>query len=323
MTAAVTGANGHIGNNLCRELIKNGYKVKALVRNHIESLKDIDITFVKGDVLYQQSLSDLIKDADVVFHLAAVISINGNQKHLIEKINIEGTKNISDLCLEHNKRLIHFSSVHALNQYPLNMPLTEDNPLADENAYIYDRTKAAGERIILNACKKGLNATILNPTSVIGIHDYKPSYLGQAVLKIAKGKLPALIPGGFDWVDVRDIVHGAISAIDKGKASERYLLSGHWKSLEDLATEINIHTGRKNPIKVSEFTAKIGLPFIHIFSKITGQDPLYTKESLDILKNSNKNISSLKAEQDLGYNPRPFSETVKDTINWFKQNGKI
>ena len=101
------------------------------------------------------------------------------------------------------------------------MSLTEENTLADENAYIYDRTKAAGERIILNACKKGLNATILNPTSVIGIHDYKPSFLGEAVLKIATGKLPALIPGGFDLVDVRDIVQGAVSAIDKGKAGER------------------------------------------------------------------------------------------------------
>ena len=323
MTAAVTGANGHIGNNLCRELIKNGYNVKALVRDDIESLKDVDVVFVKGNIINKKGLWGLIKNADVIFHLAAVISINGNQKHLIESVNVNGTKNISELCLEQNKRLIHFSSVHALNQYPLNMPLTEKNPFADENAYIYDRTKAAGERIVLNACKKGLNATILNPTSVLGVRDYKPSYLGQAILKIARGKLPALIPGGFDWVDVKDIVQTAVSTIDKGKPGERYLLSGHWKSLEDLATEINLHTGRKNPIKISEITAKIGLPFIRIFSKLTGQAPLYTSESLEILKNSNKHISSLKAEKELGYKASSFSETVADTINWFKQNGKI
>lgn len=324
MTVAVTGASGHIGNNLCKELLKKGYKVKALVHKDINALQGLDIEIIKGDVLNKKSLMQLTENADILFHLAAIISINGIKKDFVEKINIEGTRNITEVCAEkRNIRLIHFSSVHALSQYPLNEALTEKNPLAGEDAHIYDRTKAEAERIVLSAVKKGLDAIILNPTSVIGINDFKPSYLGQAVVRIAKGKLPALIPGGFDWVDVRDVAKGAISAISKGRTGERYLLSGHWRTFEDLATEINKHTGRKNPIKISAFSAKIGLPFIFAFSKITGQHPLYTKASLDILKNSNKNVSCLKAERELGYTARHFSDTVKDTVNWFKQNKMI
>ncbi len=324
MTAAVTGANGHIGNNLCRELLNRGYKVKALVRNDIKALKELDIEVVKGEITNKNSLSKLFKDVDYVFHLAAIITIDGKDRNLIEKVNVQGTRIVAELCSEYKiKRLIHFSSVHALNQYPLNKVLTEENTPADKKAYIYDRTKAEGERIILNACKNGLNAVILNPTSVTGINDFKPSYLGQAFIKIASGKLPALIPGGFDWVDVRDVVNAAISAIVNGRAGERYLLSGHWRSLEDLTTEINKYTDQKNPVKIPSFIAKIGVPFIYAYSKFTGQEPLYTKESLDILKYSNKNVSHLKAEQELGYTVRPFSETIKNTVDWFKQNNKI
>ena len=324
MTAAVTGASGHIGNNLCRELLKQGIKVKALVREDIRALQGLDIEFVKGEVSDKESLRELIKNSDVVFHLAAVISINGIKKDYIHKINVEGTRNVVEICSEQKKiRLIHFSSIHALIQYPLNKPLTEKNPLAGKDAYIYDKTKAEAERIVLSAVKKGLDAVIVNPTSVIGINDFKPSFLGQAVIKIAKGRLPALIPGGFDWVDVRDVAEGAISAFKTGKTGERYLLSGNWKSLECLAKEINKHTGRKNPIKISSFIAKIGLPFIYIYSKLTGEIPLYTNESLNILKYSNKEISSKKAENELGYTSRSFSDTIKDTVKGFMQNNKI
>ncbi len=324
MTAAVTGANGHIGNNLCRELLKQGYNVKVLIRNDSDALKGLDLELIKGDVTDKESLQKLIEGADVVFHLAAIISINRRQKHLLPAINIEGTRNISEICLENNvKRFIHFSSVHALNQYPLDKPLTEENPLAGNNTYAYDRSKAEAEKIILNACEKGLNAIILNPTSVIGVNDYKPSLLGQAVLKIANGKLPALIPGGFDWVDVRDVVQGSISVIKKGRAGERYLLSGHWRTMKDLSSEINKYTGRKNPIKIPTFSAKIGLPFIRLYGKIKNEAPLYTNESLNILKYSNKNVSHSKAAEELDYTTHPFSETIKDTVEWFKKNGMI
>lgn len=324
MKAAVTGASGHIGNNICRRLLEEGIQVKALVRNDQRSLEGLNVELVKGDLLDDESLRRLLRDVDVVFHLAAVISIKGNSKGTLNDVNVEGTKRLANLCLnEQIKRFIHFSSIHALNQYPLDTVLTEENALVNHNAFAYDRSKSNAEKVILDLCEKGLNAVILNPTSVIGVHDYKPSLIGQAFLRIAGGKLPALIPGGSDWVDVRDVCQGAISAINKGRKGERYLLSGHWFSIEDLAEEIGKHSKKKKPVKVSTTLAKLGLPFMSLYSKLSKTHPLYTKESLEILASSNKNISSQKAETELAYVKRPFSETIEDTFNWFKNNQMI
>lgn len=326
MTAAVTGATGHIGNNLCKELIKNGFHVKALVRSDRSALEDIrDKTeIIIGDVTDKESLNNLTKDTDIVFHLAAVISIQGNSKKYLQKINVEGTRNIVSASVKNKvKRFIHFSSIHALQQKPLNEILTEKNGLVQKKGHAYDLSKADAERIVLKACKEGLDAVILNPTSVIGVNDFKPSLLGQAIIKIASGKLPALIPGGFDWVDVQDIVQASVNAIDKGKKGERYLLSGHWYDLKQLASEINKHTNNNNPIKIPGFLAKIGLPFIYIYSKITGRSQLYTNESLNILVESNKLISSKKAENDLNYRKTPFPETVKKAVQWYYDNNFI
>ncbi len=324
MTAAVTGASGHIGNNLCRELIKQGFKVKALIHNDKKAVKGLELEIITGSLSDKNDLKKLTENADIVFHLAAIISIQGNSKGILKRVNVEGTKNLIEASLEQGvKRFIHFSSIHALNQYPLNKELNEKNNLVEENAYAYDLSKAEAEKIVLDAEKKGLDAVILNPTSVIGINDYKPSLLGQAFIKIANGKLPALIPGGFDWVDVCDVVRAAVSAIDKGKTGERYLLSGNWHSLEELSSEINKHTKRKNPVKISSLIAKIGIPFIYIYSKIIGTTPLYTNESLNILAKSNKNVSSKKAVKELDYTVKPFPETIKDTFEWYKDKSLI
>ena len=152
MTAAVTGASGHIGNNLCRELIKKGIKTKALARVDIIALQELNIDIIKGDITNKESLYKLIEDVDVVFHLAAVISIEGNSKGFLNDNNVIGTRNLIEVCQEKQiKRFIHFSSIHALSQYPLNEELTEKNSLAGQDSYAYDQSKSAAERIVLEA----------------------------------------------------------------------------------------------------------------------------------------------------------------------------
>ena len=100
----------------------------------------------------------------------------------------------------------------------------------------YGLSKVAGEKELLNGIESGLDAIIISPTAIIGPHDYKPSHFGQALLRLANGELPALVGGGFDWVDVRDVVQGAISAEGRARTGTKYILSGHWVSLRDLAT---------------------------------------------------------------------------------------
>ncbi|MEZ5084208.1 MAG: hypothetical protein R2750_12300 [Bacteroidales bacterium] len=133
-----------------------------------------------------------------------------------------------------------------------------------------------------------------------------------------------LVQGGYNFVDVRDVADGAILAAEKGRAGERYILGGKWMSLKDLSLLVSEISGLKTPTKVvSPIVARIGLPFIQLWSVITSQHPLYTSASIDILRDSSRNISHDKAANELGYDPRPLSNTLFDTFDWFKKQRLI
>ena len=164
---------------------------------------------------------------------------------------------------------------------------------------------------------------IIYPTAVFGPHDYQPSFFGEALISIARRKLPALVTGGFDWVDVRDVVAGAMLAQEKAPAGSRYLLSGHWVSMNDIAAMIEEITGMSTGRPVCPlWLAHVGAPFIGAISRLNGKRPLYTDVSLRALK-SNRKISHERATREFGYQPRPFRETLVDTLQWFAANGKL
>lgn len=322
MKIAVTGASGHVGVNLCRQLIAEGHQVKALVHEHKTSIEDLE--FVQGSLQEKDSLRSLVSDCEIVFHLAAIISIAGKKDELI-KTNVEGTQNLLEVIKESNiRRLVHFSSIHALSHFPLDKPMDETRPLVEESPMYYEITKSRGENLVHQAVREGLDAVIINPTAIMGPFDFKPSLLGQVLIKLYKGTLPALVPGGYNWVDVRDVVQGAIAAMEHGRTGERYILSGHWKTVEELALLFEKVTGRKTTrFKIPMFFAKAGVPFITAYAKLTDQDPLYTYDSLRTLLEVNTRISHEKATKELGYKPRSLEQTIKDTITWYQANGYL
>ncbi|MDH4218641.1 MAG: NAD-dependent epimerase/dehydratase family protein [Candidatus Aminicenantes bacterium] len=323
MKIAVTGASGHIGVNLCRELVKKGHAIKALVHKNTRSLQGIPLETVQGDLKDPASLFALVKDADAVFHLGAVISIRGNRTGELFDINVEGTRKILEASQKESvKRFIHFSSIHALDHSPYNQELDENRPLAIRDKMAYSRSKALAEDIVINASNQGLDTVILSPTAVIGPFDYAPSLMGRAILLMATGKLPALVPGGYDWVDVRDVVSSTLTALEKGRKGERYLLSGHWRTLEQISKLVSdIIDLRPQRFTCPNWLARLGLPFIKLYCSVYDKDPLYTRDSLYTLRTSHRNISHEKATKELGFKPRPFEETLKDTLDWFQNQG--
>jgi dihydroflavonol-4-reductase len=324
MKIAVTGANGHIGANLCRSLLAEGHQVKALVHHNANSLKGLNLEIVHGSLGDLNALRSLCKDTEIVFHLAAMISIDGQKNKLLE-VNVEGTKNLIKVIQENGvRRLIHFSSIHALSHFPLDQPMDETRPLVMEGPTWYEITKSKAEKIVLDATKKGLDAVVINPTAVVGPNDFKPSLVGTVLIRLYNKSLPALVPGGYNWVDVRDIVQGAIAAMDNARRGERYILGGKWVSVLDLAAIVSKVMGvRVNKFMIPTQVAKIGVPFIKAYAKITKQEPLYTFESLRTLRDVNKMISYEKASTELGYSSRDFEITIRDTMDWYKLNGYI
>ncbi|UCE21667.1 MAG: NAD-dependent epimerase/dehydratase family protein [Candidatus Aminicenantes bacterium] len=323
MKIAVTGASGHIGVNLCQELVKHGHSVKALIHKNDCGIKELPLECVPGDLLDASSLSRLVRGVEVVFHLAAVISIQvRNKKELFEK-NVRGTENVVEAALKEGvPRLIHFSSIHALVQEPFEGVLDEGRSLALKDNVDYSRSKALSELVVQEAVKDGLDAVILNPTATIGPLDYAPSLLGKALILIYRGKIPALISGGYDWVDVRDVVKAAIVSVEKGEKGERYILSGHWKTLCELAElTYEISGKRYKKLTCSPGLARVGLPFLKLYCRLNSSQPLYTKDSLRILQTSHSQVSCEKARKRFGFNPRPMEETLRDTFDWYRTNG--
>jgi dihydroflavonol-4-reductase len=238
---------------------------------------------------------------------------------------MEGTRNMVNAAVENKvKKFIHFSSIHAFQQHPHDSELDEHRPLVTTTGFAYDRSKAEGERIVRDASKNGLDAVILNPTAILGPDDPEPSLTGKAILQLYYRKVPSLVPGGYDWVDVRDVVQGAISAMERGRKGEKYLLSGAYCSLPDLSKLISTIGKVKTPgIVVPFWLAHAGLPFVTGYSKISGTEPLYTRESLVIIKEGSKRITNEKARKELGFAPRPLATTITDFISYFKQNNLI
>ncbi|HEY7954220.1 MAG TPA: NAD-dependent epimerase/dehydratase family protein, partial [Polyangia bacterium] len=185
MKVVVTGAAGHIGGNLTRALIARGERPRVLVRSDRRALDGLDVEVVDGDVRDRASLERAFDGAERVFHLAAHISISPGEEELVEAINVRGVKNVVEACLARGvKRLIHFSSIHALASEPTGTPVDESRPLAADSPLTYDRSKAGGEREVRAGIERGLDAVVVNPTGVIGPHDYRPSRMGEVFLSL-------------------------------------------------------------------------------------------------------------------------------------------
>jgi len=327
MRVAVTGATGHLGANVVRDLLAHGFGVRAVCHpsSKMDALEGLDVEIAHADVLQPESLLAAFQDADAVVHLAAMISIIGDPNGTVMRTNVEGARNVARACLDNCvSKLVHISSIHALKSSPRDKRIDESSSPADHGCSAYDRSKAAGEREILAATEDGLDATILNPTGILGPHDYAGSLSGQMLRSLFQGRLPALIEAGFDWVDARDVASVIRTSLRYGQPGERYVISGRWASFKRLAELCEaVSATPALRLVLPLWAAFVGLPFLRLQSRITGVRPLYSYESLMILRNSNKNYMAEKAHRDFAFIPRPLRETINDTHDWNAELGLL
>lgn len=319
----VTGASGHIGANLVRALIQRGYQVRAMVRQTDRALKGLPVETVDADILNPESLRSAFKGSQVVYHLAACISIRDDEWDKLQTINVDGTSNVIEACqLESVPVLVHFSSIHALDQHPLDVPVDEARPLLvgqPGRGQDYDLSKAEADRRVRAVDSATLATRLIYPTAVIGPGDFRGSLMGEVIRKLSSGRLPALVAGGFDWVDVRDVAQGAIDAAEKGAAGDRYLLSGHYRSMRQFAEVVSGLSGVPAP----RFTSPIWLartfsPLMSAWASLTKESPLYTRASLTALQ-GNPQVSHRHAATKLSYQPRRFQDTVRDALEFYAE----
>jgi dihydroflavonol-4-reductase len=322
---AVTGAAGHIGGNLVRALLEEGRRVRCLVRKDRRALEGLDVEMVEGDIFDPGALDRLLEGVGTLFHLAGRISIVPGEADLVHRTNVEGVRAIVEACTRARiDRLVHTSSIHAFDTHPNDAVIDERRALALGPGHMpYDRSKAGGQTVVLEAVTRGLDAVIVNPGAVVGPCDFKVSRMGEVFLDICLSRLPVLIDGGYNWVDARDVAAGAIAAEKKGRTGESYLLTGHWVHIVELSAMIARLTGWKTPMMATPlWLAGIASYFSLAAAALTGKTPKFTPGAIRSVQ-MHRFISHAKAARELGYSPRPFEETVRDTLEWFQEAGML
>jgi dihydroflavonol-4-reductase len=321
----VTGASGHVGANVVRQLLAAGRKVRVLVHRETKALAGLPIERAEGDVLDVDAMIRAFQGAHTVMHLAAVISIAGDHDGRVERVNVTGAGNAARAARKAGvKKFVHCSSVHAFDLHGSGGRIDETTARSTRpDAYDYDRSKLRGEQAVRAEIEQGLDAVIVNPTGIMGPYDFGPSRLGRVLLDLYHRKLPALVDGGFDFVDVRDVAKAVISAETNGRTGENYLLGGAYTTVPRLAQIAYGVTGVRPPrIVTPRWVAKLGVPFAMAYGKLTRSEPLYTYESLDTLGEA-RTIDCSKAKRELGHAPRPIEETVRDAYAWFVEAGVL
>lgn len=315
MRAVITGASGHVGNALTRELLRDGHQVVAIVHSDTRPLAGLPVDLRRLDVTDREAVASACAGADVVFHAAARISLEAEVDAKAEEVNVEGTRNVVAACRAGvGARLVHFSTAHAL---------AGDDLREDGAAMVYERSKADAERLVLEAARDGLDAVVVSPCAVIGPWDFKPSHIGKVLLMMARGLLVATVDGGQSWVDVRDVARTAVAAAARGERGARYVASGHWASMPHMFTRAARAAGVPPPrFAFPARWARAAAPLAERVASALRAPPLVTRASMAALLDEEPRYD-LRARAELGVQPRPLDETLADTFTFFADAGML
>lgn len=329
----VTGANGHLGNTICKALIKEKKKVRGLIlsTDSAQMLLDLGVDVIFGDVTQIDTLYPLfdIKGKNIstinVIHTAGIVSIATKKTPLLELVNVTGTKHMIELSIKHQvNRFIYVSSVHAIPERPHDQVISETTQFSADLVHgAYSKTKAEATQMVLDATLKGLNGIVVHPSGIIGPNDYGKTNMTMMIEDYMNGKLTSRVEGAYDFVDVRDVSLGILGALNQGDVGACYILSGHHTELSHLFKLLKELSGKKRLIHVLPFWfAKLTIPLAELYYKLKKQSPIYSKYSLYTLK-TNAHFSHEKAIKTFDYKIRPLKETLKDTITWLDTEKRL
>ena len=329
----VTGAAGFLGGTICRQLIDRGDKVRAFVLPNDKAMKYVpkEAEIVEGDLCDMDSLRRFFTVPEgtetIVLHIASIVTVDPDYNQKVMDVNVGGTENIIQLCLEHKecKKLVYCSSTGAIPELPKGQEIKEVEYLdADKVVGCYSQSKALATQAVLDAVRdKGLHACVVHPSGILGPEDFAVGETTKTVVQIINGEMPMGIDGSFNLCDVRDLAQGTILAADKGKDGNCYILGNKEVSFKDFSKLLMEESGCKPikfflPIKIANFIASL----LEKRAKKTGKKPLMTTFSVYNLARNNV-FDCSKAENELGYKPRSYKETIRDEVLWLKAAGKI
>ena len=324
MTTFVTGATGYIGSAVVRQLLDKGKTVRCLVRetSSLKNLAGLDVEPVYGDIRDMDSLSRALDGCDNVYHLAAVYANWLPDAGLMYQVNEEGTRNLLATCKTAGvNKIVYCSSVAALGAH-------SKNP-ADESAAFnlnstkdhYYISKYRAEQVALEYVRRGLPVVIVNPANPIGPGDLAPTPTGALIISILKGKLPGYVDGGINLIDLTDCARAIVTAMEKGKVGEKYVLGNRNVSIKEYFDLIVKVAGRgKSPfIKLPRWAAVFSGYGYQLLARVSGKPPI-TSASWVRVGSHYSWWDCSKAREHLGLGQRPLEESIAEAVKWFEEN---
>ncbi len=328
-TYLVTGASGFLGRAVLAELEKKGAPVRALVIKNDPLAAELpeDVSVVYGDVCDDGSLEHFFSGADertCVIHCAGIVSVASHPGERIYRVNVGGTNNILRHCEKAGVgKLIYVSSVHAIPEKPKGTEITEDAVFSPDAVQgDYAKSKAIATSLVFEASDRGLNASVVFPSGIIGPGDVGKGSITHMLLSFLAGKLPVAVKGGYDFVDVRDVAAGIVSCAEQGQPGHGYILSGEYATIRDILNAAKETLEIKRT--VSFFPIRLAKLIAPLYEKrsLQKKQPLYfTPYSIAVL-DSNGRFDRSAAAAALGYAPRSLQSSIRDMVIWLKETGK-
>lgn len=326
MLAFVTGATGFLGSHVARVLADNGADMRLLVRSssNLRNIEGLRADRALGDLRDPASLEKAMAGCDVVFHVAADYRLWARDPNEMYRSNVEGTRAILEAARKNGvRRVVYTSSVATIGFTRNGYLANEDSPvsLADMIGH-YKRSKFMAEQLALEAGRSGLEVVVVNPTTPVGDQDVKPTPTGRIVVDFLKRKFPAYVETGLNLVDVRECARGHVTALEKGKSGERYILGGENLTLKQILDKLAKITGLPSPILKLPyiFAYAAGIADEIVTGRLRGREP---RATIDTVRMGAKKMfaSSDKAQRDLGWKIVPVESALRRAAEWFRVNG--
>lgn len=315
----VTGATGHLGNVLVRELISRGRTVRAVLQpgDDHSALCGLPVQLFEADIRDRVVLRAAFSGAERVFHLAGRVSFGSAHPEHLRELNVGGTRAVLDACrYAHVKRLVHMGAANALTD-PASGVLDEEAGFDPTRAHgTWAQTAAEACAVVLSAVRAGeVDAVLVLPTAVVGPMDWRLSEVGQLLLDLERRRVRFLLAGGHDWVDVRDVAKGTATAADRGRAGESYLLGGERLELRELARVVEEETGVAPPPTLPAWAARSLATPAPLVEALTHRRALFTPWAVHELT-APWAVSHEKAARELDFKPASVRKALRDALDW-------
>jgi dihydroflavonol-4-reductase len=328
---AVTGANGFVGSNLVRELLRRGYDVIALVGSDQDthSLDGLPVKIRDFELHDRDSVRRGLDGAETVIHTAATYAFWAADSRDFYRVNVEGTRYVLDAAREVGvRKLVHTSSTATLS--PSFENAEDRERLGTEDGAFdlrrfrghYKMSKAMAEELVLREAARGFPAVIVHPTTVIGPGDRRPTPSGLMIQQYVSGHMVVYLAMQQNVVDVRDVATGQVLALEHARPGERYILGGDNLPMGEMLAILAELTGIAAPriplpLPVLQLA---GIVNEFLADYVTHRPPLACREQAMHVRDS-RYVSIDKARRELGYAPRPARAVLAAAVHWFASEG--